>query len=189
MSKLLSFLNRNSADNDNTDAIRRTATATMAHLLERNRKFELFLVEKLADLEKRTGPGRLSPERQSEEPFVPPVIAPEEPGGRAFEDDLDDDELFAATQSFAATPPPPTPRSVPVRPAKPAHPQPAPARSVKPVPPQPAKPAQPVPVIETPADWTALFGLGDENEGPDDDAVQAGANSLADNDGAKGDFD
>lgn len=185
MSKLLSFLNRNSADNDNTDAIRRTATATMAHLLERNRKFELFLVEKLADLEKRTGPGRLSPERQPEEPFP----SPEEPEERAFEDDLDDDELFAATQSFATTPPPPTPRSAPVRPAKPVHPQPAPDRSVKPVPAQPAKSTKPVPVVETPADWTALFGLGDENEGPDDDAVQAGANSLTDNDGAKGDFD
>lgn len=54
-----------------------TAIPNWAHLLERNRKFELFLVEKLAELEKRTGPA----------------------GARAG-GSLDDDELFAPRSSL-----------------------------------------------------------------------------------------
>ena len=54
MSKLIDLLK--GSGRGGNDAIRRTTTETMAHLLERNRKFEAFLVEKLAELEKRITP-------------------------------------------------------------------------------------------------------------------------------------
>lgn len=164
MSKLLSFLNRNNTD-DNTDAIRRTATATMAHLLERNRKFELFLVEKLAELEKRTGPGRQAQEPASspDDSFAPLANPQAEEPEPAWDSSLDDDELFAPRSSL-----------------------------VKPGPVAPSKPSKPAPVapvvVNTPMDWTALFGLGNESE-PERDATEAGANSLPNDDGAKGEFD
>jgi len=64
VSKILSLL-KGTKDGGSNDAIRRTATETMAHLLERNRKFELFLEEKLGDLERRSGPTRLNAEAPS----------------------------------------------------------------------------------------------------------------------------
>ena len=60
MSKLLALFKKNGSGVKDEDALRGATNTAMAHLLERNRKFELFLMEKLADLEKRSTPSPAS---------------------------------------------------------------------------------------------------------------------------------
>jgi len=131
------------------EAARQNELFLHAQLLERNRKFEIFLVEKLLDLEKRALPAPAlaidSPEGEDASPFIIEMpaeeVAPEEP-----EEPL----IVAASLSLASFSSPPTILKTPATPLE----APSPAVS-KPVSAAPTSSAQEIP-SEAEADNVAI---------------------------------
>lgn len=180
MSKILDLF-RGSNDDGTTDAIRRTATETMAHLLERNRKFEMFLEEKLVNLERRSSPKGVSgePSVVPDDQFLDfyeaatqPEAEPPEEGGA---------EPLMRARAFGetvATPPVVVP---PLR---------TDDNDDDHSPTLPAGDDETVAITppETVPEWQAMFGL--DGDGDDDlSLTELSENSLPADDGRKGEFD
>ena len=99
MKNLFASLNKSNAD----DGLRRTGTDVVARLTERNRKFEAFLLEKLADLESKIIP--VEPTAPAFEEDVPPPSTTPVPDSPV--DPVATDESFLSDKLLGGTAAPP----------------------------------------------------------------------------------